>query len=309
MLIKPRLVIARQQPGQPSQTIAPEPGQRIMRPETAIQMRQMMEGVVLHGTGKKAALAGYTSGGKTGSAQVFDLHAHVYTHTYNASFLGFAPVVNPQVVIAVTLNRTTHGSAGFGGVVAAPVFREVATTALRIFDVPKDLPDGRPLLTEQRTSKDDKSAAGGNDLAIAGLGDAPDVWASAASPQDSARASAAASGAAARSRAVSSVTPPPVHADAKASAETSPADRRPFLTASADPQAAAARGPARPSEPQAEGTKVPDFRGWPLSSVLEEAAADGFEVEVQGSGVARVQDPPPGSYLPARAAIRVQFTK
>ena len=83
-------------------------------------MRQMMEGVVLHGTGRGCAnLKGYTSGGKTGSAQIYDLKAHVYTHNYNASFLGFAPVANPQIVIAVTLNGTTGGTAGFGGPVAA----------------------------------------------------------------------------------------------------------------------------------------------------------------------------------------------
>ena len=141
--VKPRLVIARQKPGQPLQRIPAEPPVRILRPETAITMRQMMEGVVLRGTGRGLAnLKGYTSGGKTGSAQIYDAKAHVYTHNYNASFLGFAPVANPQIVIAVTLNHTSGGSAGYGGPVAAPVFREVAMDALRMLDVPKDLPEG-----------------------------------------------------------------------------------------------------------------------------------------------------------------------
>ena len=74
-----------------------------------------MEGVVLHGTGKRAILRGYTSGGKTGSAQIFDLRTHLYTHNYNASFLGFAPVPNPQILIVVTLNGTHSGDAGYGG--------------------------------------------------------------------------------------------------------------------------------------------------------------------------------------------------
>jgi cell division protein FtsI (penicillin-binding protein 3) len=328
LLVKPRLVIARQRPGQPSETFAPERPERIMRPETAIQMRQMMEGVVLHGTGKKAALAGYTSGGKTGSAQVYDLRAHVYTHTYNASFLGFAPVVNPQIVVAVTLNGTTHGTAGFGGAVAAPVFREVATTALRIFDVPKDLPDSSALLAESRapktSSNDDRDAAVGNDLAIAGLGEAPEVWESTGPTQDSAHGVAPTSGASVRTRAVSSVTQPPVHVDAKVeakvSAEASDADRRPFLTASAELRSGQAQAAPAPwgtrqggthqaPGPLFGGTKVPDFRGLPLSSVLAEAAAEGLQVEVHGSGLARDQEPLPGSYLPARAAIRVQFAK
>jgi hypothetical protein len=202
--------------------------------------------------------------------------------------------------------------------VAAPVFREVATTALRIFDVPKDLPDTSSLVTENRapktSSNDDRDAAVGNDLAIAGLGEAPEVWESTGSTQDSAHGGPSASGAA-RTRAVSSVTQPPVHPDAKVSAEASQVDRRPFLTASAEPQAAPAPwgtregGTRRAPAPPFGGTKVPDFRGLPLSSVLAEAAAAGLQVEVHGSGLARDQEPQPGAYLPARAAIRVQFAK
>jgi len=204
--VKPRLVIARQKPGQPLQHIPGEMPVRILRPETAITMRQMMEGVVLRGTGRGLAnLKGYTSGGKTGSAQIYDAKVHAYTHNYNASFLGFAPVANPQIVIAVTLNHTTGGSLGYGGPVAAPVFREVAMDALRMLDVPKDLPE-----TDTKLARgSDKNSS--NDLSHqAGLFEPPGQ------------------------RAVSSVTPPPVREDASASAETSSPDRRPFLTASAE---------------------------------------------------------------------------
>ena len=108
-------------------------------------MRQMMEGVVLFGTGKRYAnLKGYSSAGKTGSAQIFDYATGHYTHSYNASFMGFAPVTNPAIVVVVTVNKTHGGSAGYGGPVAGPVFREVATEALRVLDVPKDLPEIRP---------------------------------------------------------------------------------------------------------------------------------------------------------------------
>ena len=57
---------------------------------------------------------------------------------YNASFMGFAPVNDPAVVVVVTVNGTS-GTAGYGGPVSAPVFREVAAAALRLLDVPKDL--------------------------------------------------------------------------------------------------------------------------------------------------------------------------
>lgn len=129
--------------------------QRVLRPETAISLRQMMEGVVLEGTGKLARLEGYTAGGKTGSAQIFDREAGRYTHRYNASFMGFAPVPNPAVVVVVTLN----GASRFGGVVAAPVFRRVASAALRLLDVPKDLPDALPVLEEDPDALDDRPVA------------------------------------------------------------------------------------------------------------------------------------------------------
>ena len=111
-------------------------------------MRQMMEGVVLPGgTGyRKARLAGYSVGGKTGSAQIFDFATKHYTHNYNGSFMGFAPLTNPAMVVVVTLNGT-HGTGGFGGRAAAPVFHAVATEALRVLDVPKDLPDETPAHT------------------------------------------------------------------------------------------------------------------------------------------------------------------
>ncbi|MGD0133472.1 MAG: penicillin-binding protein 2, partial [Bryobacteraceae bacterium] len=101
---------------------------RVLRPETAITMRGMMEGVVIkpYGTGHKyARLIGYTSAGKTGTAQIYDNKLHQYTHLYNASFMGFAPVTNPRIVVVVTINGT-GGLVGYGGPTSAPVFREVA---------------------------------------------------------------------------------------------------------------------------------------------------------------------------------------
>jgi membrane peptidoglycan carboxypeptidase len=111
----------------------------------------MMEGVVMKGgTAPNAQLAGYSTAGKTGSAQIFDIATHRYSHnTYNGSFIGFAPLTNPAIVVVVTLNGT-HGSAGFGGAAAAPIFHAVATEALRVLDVPKDLPEpSAPLLARK----------------------------------------------------------------------------------------------------------------------------------------------------------------
>lgn len=284
MRVKPRLILARQKPGGTLERTTTEKPERIVKPETAIQMRQMMEGVVLHGTGKGLAnLRGYTSGGKTGSAQIYDFNAKAYTHHYNASFLGFAPVSNPQVVIAVTLIGTSGGTAGYGGPVAAPVFRQVATSGLRMLDVPKDLPD-----TTVRLAKADP--AEGNDLAIAGLsGTTPlDVSDGTSTSHKKGQAAVAAP---VRSQVVHSDTPPVQSASATPVVEAT-LGRRPFSSSRA-----------------AYGPKVPDLRGMTLRAVLEESAAAGMVVEVQGNGMARAQDPAPGSVLAPGARIRVQFTR
>lgn len=163
LLVKPRLVLKKG-----NATVPPEAPVRVINPETAITMRQMMEGVVLFGTGTAARLVGYTVGGKTGSAQIYDFAARHYTHTYNGSFIGFAPLNNPAIVVAVSLNGT-HGTAGFGGQAAAPVFRAVAAEALRVLDVPKDLPDVAPTTLVAKKADVD-------DLAIADIGsDKPNI--------------------------------------------------------------------------------------------------------------------------------------
>ena len=180
LMVKPRIVASRRKADGVAVETPIEKPTRILKPETTIQLRQMMEGVVLRGTGKKAAVRGYTIGGKTGSAQIYDLKNHVYTHNYNSSFLGLAPLTNPQVVIVVTLNGTTGGAAGYGGAVAAPVFREVATAAMRMLDVPKDVPEApAKMLTKAHPLERENF----NDLPIAGLGgEPPTLLASAQGP-------------------------------------------------------------------------------------------------------------------------------
>jgi cell division protein FtsI (penicillin-binding protein 3) len=170
LLVKPKLVYKRNDRLEPTE--APV---RILKPETAITMRQMMEGVVLRGTGRLyCRLDGYTSAGKTGSAQIFDNVTKRYTHSYNASFMGFAPVTNPQLVVMVTLNGTV-GVAGFGGPSAGPVFNKVTTEALRILDVPHDIPDAPEQNPQLIKAKAEEHAVDDNDASIAGLSDGPSI--------------------------------------------------------------------------------------------------------------------------------------
>jgi len=241
---------------------------RVLRPETAITMRGMMEGVVLkpYGTGHKyAQLLGYTSAGKTGTAQIYDARIHQYTHMYNASFMGFAPVTNPRIVIVVTINGT-EGTVGYGGPTSAPVFREVAAAGLRVMDVPKDLPEMVP---------DNNAPADENDLAIADLG--------------------------------SSIPPPLVQAGNAVAADDRPAasaksalDQRTFLTKTV------LENDESPSRDVA-GPRVPNFQGKTVRNVIEQAAALGIPVEFTGSGVARAQVPEPGAILPVGRRVQVQF--
>jgi cell division protein FtsI (penicillin-binding protein 3) len=164
LLVKPKLILKRNGVAEPTETPV-----RILKPETAITMRQLMEGVVLRGTGRRyCKLDGYTSGGKTGSAQIFDLANKRYTHTYNASFMGFAPVTNPALIVMVTLNGTV-GEAGFGGPSAGPVFNRVATEALRIMDVRRDLQESTPEAGKTMTAANPDSRDY-EDSSIAGLG-------------------------------------------------------------------------------------------------------------------------------------------
>ena len=112
---------------------------RVIQETTAATMRRMLEGVVLEGTGKLARLDGYTTAGKTGTAQKFDIATgHYSAHNLIASFVGFAPINTPAITVLVQLDSP----AGMheGGQVAAPTFKRVAQQVLAYMDVPHDTP-------------------------------------------------------------------------------------------------------------------------------------------------------------------------
>ncbi len=121
----------------------------MIKETTAASMRRMLEGVVLGGTGKKAKLDGYTSAGKTGTAQKYDPDTGRYsTHDLIASFVGFAPINTPAVTIYVQLD--SPAGAHEGGQVAAPVFKRVAQQVLAYLDVPRDIPVAAETLRASR---------------------------------------------------------------------------------------------------------------------------------------------------------------
>jgi cell division protein FtsI (penicillin-binding protein 3) len=107
---------------------------RVVSAKTAAALRLMLEGVVsAEGTAPEAKIPGYRVAGKTGTAQRYDPTCGCY-QGYTGSFIGMAPADDPQLVVAVTLQRPVRGY--YGGTVAAPVFREVMTYALQKLQIP-----------------------------------------------------------------------------------------------------------------------------------------------------------------------------
>jgi cell division protein FtsI/penicillin-binding protein 2 len=126
------------------------PSQRpVLKRETAAEMRELLYGVVDEGTGTRAVVPGYATGGKTGTTEKYLPDEGVYSDTDRiASFIGIAPINDPQIVVAVVLD-SPQGEVEengqmvenkYGGVSAAPVFAQVAEKALQALGVP---PDGK----------------------------------------------------------------------------------------------------------------------------------------------------------------------
>lgn len=155
LLVTPRLVLGRQKEDGDLEFLPEGPKKRILRAATATEVRRISEGVIHSGTGKLAKLEGFTAGGKTGTAQLLQVIAGAkpakgkgkpkvrYGKRYAASFMGYAPLQNPRIVVVVTLN----GASKMAGAVAAPVFKQVTEKALRQLEVEPDVPgvaDPRP---------------------------------------------------------------------------------------------------------------------------------------------------------------------
>lgn len=116
-------------------------GQRVISSKTALAISQMLEMATQPGgTAPLARVNGYRVAGKTGTAHKL-IDGKYAKNRYISSFVGFAPVSNPRLIVAVILDEPSAGKY-FGGAVAAPVFSQVMTTALRLLNVPHDAPSG-----------------------------------------------------------------------------------------------------------------------------------------------------------------------
>jgi cell division protein FtsI (penicillin-binding protein 3) len=282
----PRIVAGVTPPSNQYQQVVFRPPQqhRVVSTMTAAMMKKMLEEVVLFGTGRRAILNGYTSAGKTGTAQKVDPATGRYSKTdYVGTFAGFAPVNNPAATIVVSLDsaKGLHQ----GGQVSAPVFARIAQKVLAYMNVPHDAeiktdPQRKVLLAKL---KDDELSDGTEEHIGEALVDE-----------------------AAEAKGMS----------AKPSAGVIPTSTTQLFPAGANNHAAPALADPNPSPARgtvvldAEGGQVvPSLVGLPLRSALATAQQAGFELAILGNGVAREQSPLAGTKLPLGSKIAVRFTR
>lgn len=125
--------------GAPVLQVEPTLVRRVISPKTARLLREILAKVVEEGTGKRAAVKGYYVAGKTGTAQKFNRASGDYSSTsLVTSFIGFAPVDYPRVVIAAIVDEPAQNE--WGSTVAAPLFQRIAERVLPYLDIPADNP-------------------------------------------------------------------------------------------------------------------------------------------------------------------------
>lgn len=132
--VKPRVVkqIINNETGEVKNVEVETKGNAISK-ETAENVLSMMETVVAQGTGKNAQVQGYRIGGKTGTSE-----DGVNTNKYVTSFIGTAPISDPEVVILITLYNPTGEGGHQGGGVAAPIASQVLGEVLPYLEITKD---------------------------------------------------------------------------------------------------------------------------------------------------------------------------
>jgi cell division protein FtsI (penicillin-binding protein 3) len=111
---------------------------RVISAATAKKIKVLLAEVLRpDGTGARAALAQYQAAGKTGTAQNSNRQSRGYADDrYTASFVGFAPTIDPKILVVVVVNEPEKGF--YGGLVAAPTFRRIAQQALHALQVPPE---------------------------------------------------------------------------------------------------------------------------------------------------------------------------
>jgi cell division protein FtsI (penicillin-binding protein 3) len=283
----------------------PPGAHRVISEMAGAQMRKMMEGVVLYGSGKPAQLNGYSAGGKTGTAQKIDPVTHLYSKTMHiASFAGIAPVNNPAIAVAVVIDNPKSGPSYYGTAVSAPVFGEVAQQVLEYLGVPHDTDVQQPVTPGKvKPSKKAKSTELAEDDAGADQDNVNALFAAVNDlPADDPLRTPAAqtirpSAASSTTTASALLTPP--SADAQPSGANLP------QAVAAPSQASARTTPTQVTVNDGKKLTVPTLVGLPVRQVIEAASTAGLDVQIMGSGTAREQAPAPGTHVPTGTKVIV----
>ena len=245
----------------------PEPTE-VTDAKTAATVREMMENVILKGTGTPARLNGYTAAGKSGTAQKIDTNTGRYSpNQYVASFVGFAPVNEPAVTILVMLDSPE--GAHHGGEVGGPVFKRVAEQVLAYLDVPHDV----PVESDSEFAKKNKSSAEPDDSVV----------------QNDLRT-------ADRKTQQEQATFQNVVSKNTAT--------RPNSSSSSNSSSSAAPTTVISEE---DSVDVPDLTGETVRGVTESCSRLGLIPELIGSGVAVEQTPDPGTRVQRGSSVTVRF--
>jgi cell division protein FtsI (penicillin-binding protein 3) len=298
--VAPRIVAGTVAPQSTPQTISFQPGEsrRVISSLTAAQMREILQGVVLHGTGRKALLEGYSSAGKTGTAQKVDPATRAYSKTkYVASFAGFAPINDPKISVAVILDSAV--GLHQGGQVSAPVFQRVTQQVLEYLHVPHDveIPANRQVLLARRNAADKDLDESSPDHLGAGL----DLAEAGEAPSTPAKPTAA--------TIATRVVP-------AALTQKEPAQQAPLTTELPSLPPATPNNPTQDKPPgsgtvvldvEEGGISVPSFLGKNVRAAVEAAQDAGLDLDAIGSGVAREQTPAPGAKVAAGSRVMVKF--
>ncbi len=324
MYLPPSILLENTKPGEQIKAVPFHPEQelpsplpagahRVISPLTSAKMRKMMEGVVLEGSGRPAALNGYSAAGKTGTAQKIDPVTHTYSHTKHvASFAGFAPVNNPAISVAIIID--SPNGAQYGTAVSAPIFKEVAQEVLEYLGVPHDEsmqaePATPPLAIAEDTTPEDASDLQAMFAEVNNL-PADDPLRTGVNPQPAAvSADGEAHGV--------STTPNVAPAPAPTQVASNAADAG--LHDVTQPQPVAPeKAPPLPEPKPESGTlitdakrrvAVPSFVGASVRQVVERAGTAGLAIEPLGNGLARDQAPAAGTLVPMGTQIVVRFAR
>ena len=267
-LFQPRLVKEVHDPeGNLIETYEPTVLGNPITEETAARLRVLLEGVVVNGSGKHAYIEGYRVAGKTGTAQVPKPGGGYYSDRYIASFIGFAPANDPEIVMLVMINDPKGNYGYYGSMVAAPAYKAMMADILRYLDIkpsteaPGLQPPGSILVPELRGLSTTAALAHLRDLGLN-----------------------------LRMEQVGTIV---LEQTPKPGAE---------VMAGTTIVVELGENPLTGGK-----VEVPDIRGLPMRDAMLRLYSLGLKIVIEGTGIAVSQSPEPGIHVDVGSAIKVVF--